>query len=180
LFPLTERVPEWLGSARVRAWLPWLGNGSPPLGGARTLELALDARTVRVAPLICYDALDPGLVRAAVRDGAELFTTLSNDSWFATGAGPRLHLAMAAFRSLETRRSQLRATPTGISALVLPTGEIATQLGVHERGSAVATAPLLAGAPTPFVRWGDWLGPLAALAAIPLALTGRSRRPARL
>jgi apolipoprotein N-acyltransferase len=174
LFPLTERVPAWLDGPRVRALLPWLGTWTPPEGGERTL--ALGSRSVRVAPLICYDALDPALARAAVREGAELFAMLSNDSWFAVGAGPRLHLAMAAFRSLETHRAQLRATPTGISALVLPTGEIEPALGVHARGALVVRAPLLSGPPTPFVRFGDWLGPVAALAALPLALLGRARR----
>ncbi len=140
---------------------------------------ALWASANRLAPLICYDALDPGLARAAVRKGAELFATLSNDSWFAVGGGPRLHLAMAAFRSVEIRRAQLRATPTGISALVLPSGEIASQLAVHARDALVVSVPLLSGPPTPFVRCGDWLGPLAALAALPLALAGRAGRPAR-
>ena len=170
LFPLTERVPAWLDGPRVRAALPWLGSWSPPDGGARSLPLALDGRSVRVAPLICYDALEPGLVRAAVREGAELIVTLSNDAWFAYGAGPRLHLAMAAFRSLETRRAQLRATPTGISAAISPTGEITAQLGVHAREALVATVPLLSGPPPPFVRLGDWLGAVAAVAALAMSI----------
>jgi len=168
LFPLTERVPGWLDGPRVRALLPWLGTWTPPERGARTLALG---EAVRIAPLICYDALDPALARDAVREGAQLFAMLSNDSWFAVGAGPHLHLAMAAFRSLETHRAQLRATPTGISALVLPTGEIERALGVHERGALVVSAPLLSGPPTPFVRFGDWLGPTAALGALALALS---------
>ena len=179
LFPLTERVPGWLDGPRVRAALPWLGTWAPPDGGARSLPLALDGRSVRVAPLICYDALEPGLVRAAVREGAELIVTLSNDAWFAYGAGPRLHLAMAAFRSLETRRAQLRATPTGISAAISPTGEITAQLGVHAREALVATVPLLASPPPPFARFGDWLGPSAAALAAALSLLGTPRRTTR-
>jgi apolipoprotein N-acyltransferase len=177
LFPLTERVPGWLDAAPVRAALPWLGSWSPPEPGPRALPLALGGRDVLVAPLICYDALEPAFVRAAVREGAELIVTISNDSWFATGGGPRLHLAMAAFRSLETHRAQLRATPTGISAAISPAGEITARLPVHARDALVATVPLLSGPPTPYVRWGDWLGPLTALAAAGLAL--RRRRPIR-
>jgi apolipoprotein N-acyltransferase len=165
LFPLTERVPAWLDGPRVRAALPWLGSWSPPESGTRALPLQLSGRGVRVAPLICYDALEPALVHDAVREGAELIVTLSNDAWFAYGAGPRLHLAMAVFRSLETRRAQLRATPTGISAAVSPTGEISAALGVHERGALVAAVPLLSSPPPPFARFGDWLGPVSALAA---------------
>jgi apolipoprotein N-acyltransferase len=118
-------------------------------------------------------------VREAVHEGAELIVTLSNDAWFAYGAGPRLHLAMAVFRSLETRRSQLRATPTGISAAISPTGEITAQLGVHDRGALVATVPLLAGPPGPFARFGDWLGPSATAAAVALSLRRAPRRGRR-
>jgi len=181
LFPLTERVPAWLDSPALRAALPWLGSWSPPDGAARTLPLVLAGRSVRVAPLICYDALEPGLAGAAVREGAELIVTLSNDAWFAYGAGPRLHLAMAAFRSLETRRAQLRATPTGISAAVSPTGEITAQLRVHAREALVASVPLLAGPPGLFARYGDWLGPASALGALVLLILppGSGRRDGR-
>jgi apolipoprotein N-acyltransferase len=173
LFPLTERVPAWLDTKPVRAALPWLGSWSPG-DGVRSLPLALGGRSVRVAPLICYDALEPRLVHDAVREGAELIVTLSNDAWFAFGAGPRLHLAMATFRSLETRRAQLRATPTGISAAISPTGEVTARLGVHAREALVATVPLLSGPPPPFARLGDWLGPGAALAG--LAMTVHAAR----
>ena len=179
LFPLTERVPAWLDSPALRKRLPWLGSWSPPDAAPHTLPLALGGRSVRVAPLICYDALEPALVRAALREGAELIVTLSNDAWFAYGSGPRLHLAMAAFRSLESRRAQLRATPTGISAVVLPTGEIAAQLDVHARDALVASVPLLSGPPGPFARFGDWLGPVAALGAATL-LGRRDGRRGRL
>jgi apolipoprotein N-acyltransferase len=175
LFPLTERVPAWLDGPRLRAALPWLGTWSPG-GGPRSLPLEFGGRSARVAPLICYDALVPRLVHEAVGEGAELIVTLSNDAWFATGAGPRLHLAMAAFRSLETRRAQLRATPTGVSAAISPTGEIAAQLDVHAREALVATVPLLAIPPGLFARTGDWLGPGAALASLALLGAARARQ----
>lgn len=171
LFPLTERVPAWLDSPRLRERWPWLGRWEAG-DGTRVLPLRLaDGREIQVAPLVCYDATAPPLAREAVRAGAELIVTLSNDSWFAEGGGPRLHLAVSAFRSLETRRSQLRATNTGISAAILPTGEIVAQAGVHERRAVVATVPVVAPAPTLALMWGDWLGPAAlALAAAGLAL----------
>jgi apolipoprotein N-acyltransferase len=171
LFPLTERVPAWLDSPSLRERWPWLGRWEAG-EGTRVLPLRLaDGRTVRVAPLVCYDATAPRLAREAVRDGAELIVTLSNDSWFAEGGGPRLHLAVSAFRSLETRRSQLRATNTGITAAILPTGEIVAQAGVHERRAVQAQVPVVAHAPTLAQRWGDWLGPASlVLAGVGLAL----------
>jgi apolipoprotein N-acyltransferase len=174
LFPFTERIPAWLDSGWLRAALPWAGTGSPG-DGDKVLPLGLGGRSVRVAPLICYDALDPALARAAFAAGAELLVTLSNDSWFAHGAGPRLHLAMAVFRSIETRRAQLRATPTGVSAVVLPTGEVVAALEVGARDVLVARVPLLGGPAGPFARFGDRLGPLALLASAGLALTPGAR-----
>ena len=124
LFPLTERVPALFESDLIRSWLPWLGTWKPGKGPT-VLPLTLrGGRTVLVAPLICYDAVDPALAAAAVRRGAELIVTLSNDFWFRYGPAPHAHLVSAAFRSIETRRPQLRATNTGISGVITATGEI--------------------------------------------------------
>jgi apolipoprotein N-acyltransferase len=164
LFPLTERVPRWLDGERVRAWFPWLGTWRPGAGPQVTPIRLPAGRELRVAPLICYDATTPDLAIAAVRAGAELIVTLSNDAWFATGEGPHLHLVVSAFRSLETRRSQVRATNTGISAIISPTGELLAVAGVHERGAITASVPAAPGSGTLMLAWGDWFGP-AALAA---------------
>jgi apolipoprotein N-acyltransferase len=125
-----------------------------------------DGRPLRVAPLICYDATTPGLAIDAVRAGAELIVTLSNDAWFATGEGPHLHLVVSAFRSLETRRSQVRATNTGISAIISPTGELLAVAGVHERAAIVASVPAAPDSGTLMLAWGDWFGPFSLAAGL--------------
>jgi apolipoprotein N-acyltransferase len=101
-----------------------------------------------------------------VRRGAELLVTLSNDSWFASGGGPRLHLVVAAFRSIETRRPQFRVTNTGISAVIDASGERVATAGVHERKVLVGHVHPERTATTLVLAWGDWLGPVALLAAI--------------
>jgi apolipoprotein N-acyltransferase len=131
----------------LRRWLPWLGTWKAGTG-PRVLPLRLrDGRTLRIAPLICYDAVDPRLVIAAGRRGADLIVTLSNDAWFAAGGGPRLHLVVSAFRSIETRRAQVRATNTGISAVIAPTGELLGTIGVDLRAT-LAESVMLTGS-----RW---------------------------
>ncbi len=172
LFPLTERVPQWLDHERVREWFPWLGTWKPGVG-PRVTPLALpDGRRLLVAPLICYDAVTPALAIAAVREGADLIVTLSNDAWFATGEGPHLHLVVSAFRSLETRRSQVRATNTGISAVISPTGELLAVAGVHERAALVASVPAGSRSGTLMLAWGDWFGPVALAAGFVLLGVG--------
>lgn len=169
LFPFTERVPAWLDHPAVRAALPWLGTWQAGRGDAvLSLRLA-DGRALRIAPQICYDAVDPALALGAARAGAELLVTLSNDSWFASGGGPRLHLVVSAFRSIETRLWQVRATNTGISAVVGPSGELREQLGVGERGTLAAAVVARPSPGSPMLAWGDWFGAAALLAAAVLA-----------
>ena len=178
LFPFTERVPALLDAEAMRRWLPWLGTWRPG-DGPQVLWLTLrDGRRLRVAPLICYDAVDPTLSIAAARHAAELIVTLSNDSWFATGKGPHLHLVVSAFRSLETRLPQVRATNTGISAVITPTGAMQAVLGVHQRGVLVQTVSPAQGARTLMLAWGDWFGPAALICGLGLLATssGRWRR----
>jgi apolipoprotein N-acyltransferase len=129
-----------------------------------------------VAPLICYDALAPGQVRTAVRSGAQLIVTLSNDAWFGDGPAAWLHLVGAAFRSIETRRPQVRSTNTGISAVIDADGSIVVQAGVGTR-AVLAAAVSPAGATTPVLRWGFWLGPLSLAGVAALLTVSRWRAP---
>jgi apolipoprotein N-acyltransferase len=105
--------------------------------------------------------------------------TLSNDSWFDVGGGPRLHLVVSAFRSLETRLPQIRVTNTGITAVIDAEGTLLASLAVHERDVLVAAVPAGPAAATLVLRWGEWLGPAALggagllLAAARLAARGR-------
>jgi apolipoprotein N-acyltransferase len=175
LFPFTERLPGFLELGVVRAWLPWAGAWRPG-GGARRVDLELaDGRVLPVAPLICYDALDASLAAGAARDGARVIATLSNDSWFSVGAGPRLHLVQAAFRSIETRLPQVRSTNTGISALIDATGEITGEAGIHAATILTGTLEPRAADLRGAGGGGRWLA-LALLASCPLAVGLAARR----
>jgi apolipoprotein N-acyltransferase len=176
-FPLTETVPAWLDGPWLRAALPWTGHWRAG-DGARVFPLLLaDGREVPVQPLICLDALDTRLSLDAARQGAQALLTLSNDSWFdADGPGPMLHLAAAAFRSVETRLPQYRVATTGLSAVIDATGEVRAVSRLGERALVVGALPVGPVPATLVVRWGDWVGPagLALLAALALARTARA------
>jgi apolipoprotein N-acyltransferase len=161
--------------AWVRRWLPWMGTWKPGRGAAVVPLRLRDGRSIPVVPLICRDAVDPRLALDAVRRGAQLIVTLSNDSWFAVGNGPRLHLVVSAFRSLETRRTQVRATNTGISAIISPTGELTAVAGVHERAVLAGSVRPEREAWTLMLAWGDWFGPAALAAGVVLLLALRTR-----
>jgi apolipoprotein N-acyltransferase len=179
LFPLTERVPAMLESRWLRDAMPWLGTWTAG-EGARVVPTRLrGGRTIRVAPLICYDVLDPELARAAAREGADVIVTLSNDSWFAFGPGPELHMLGAAFRSIETHRPQVRATNTGVSAMIDATGAIVSSAGVGARATLVASIVPTRDVVTVVMRFGEWINPCCVLLTAWLLLRASFVRRAR-
>jgi apolipoprotein N-acyltransferase len=177
LFPLTEEVPAWLDTGLIRAELPWLGTWRAGEGGDLLAMRRRNGEVLHLAPLICLDAVDPGLAIDAARHGADLIVTLSNDGWFAGSRGARLHLVVSAFRSIETRLPQIRATNTGISAVITPTGEILDSSPVGKATVLAATVKPGARPATIVVRWGDWLGPTACFLALVLLLPAIRKRP---
>lgn len=164
--PMADKI-EFLDRA-----FPQVGNFGRGLG-PEVLTLKLPNHPigeVKVGPIICYEALFPNFVIDEVRRGAQLILNITNDSWFGPYGEPQLHLALSAFRSIETRTAQVRSTNTGISALIWPDGEITqrTRIGVPEILSV--TAPVIDPIPTLMMVWGDWFGAFAM--AVGLALVG--------
>lgn len=179
-FPLTEAVPTWMDSDTLRSALPWLGTWRPGLGPTTFEVRDRRGRRTVLAPLICLDAVAPDLALDGAREGAAALVVLSNDGWFSGGAGARLHLVVSAFRSIETRLPQVRATNTGITAAIDATGEILASIEIDRSEALVATIHPRGSNRTPMIRWGPWLGPTA-LALGPLigALAIRRRRRRR-
>jgi apolipoprotein N-acyltransferase len=112
-----------------------------------------------VQPLICYESLFPDFVReGAIAAGIRpaWIVNLSDDAWFGVTSGPWQHLNLASYRAIEEGLPLVRATPTGISAVIDAYGRLlpGKWLGPGRRG--VIDAPLPpALAPTPFARWGE-------------------------
>ena len=134
-----------------------------------------------VQVLICYEALFPGVTRAgAARAGRrpEWILNVSNDAWFGDGSGPLQHLNIASYRAIEEGLPIVRATPTGVSAVIDAYGRIVPgdRLGLGRLG--VIDAPLPPAAEkTVFSRIGDnpfWV--LLLLSGL-IAVAYRVRRP---
>jgi apolipoprotein N-acyltransferase len=159
-------------------YIPLVGRAKFGTGGApRVLPLALPARTIKLGPVICYESLIPAHAIAAVDAGAQVLINLTNDSWFLSVAEKELHLAMAAVRSVETRRAQLRATNTGISALISPTGEITGRGPIDAPAALRYQIPILDEPATLVMRLGTWSGPAGlAVCMLLLVAIARSRR----
>jgi apolipoprotein N-acyltransferase len=179
LFPMTEYVPGWLDGEWLRGAMPWAGHWTAG-PGPRVVPFRLrGGAPIAVLPLICYEVTEPGYVAAAAGQGADLILTISNDAWFPDDTGPRLHLLVAAFRSIETRLPQLRATNSGLSALISPTGELAAATEFGARAAFRIEVPRPQRMRTLVLAWGDWLGLPSLLAAAALLGWVWVRRGAR-
>jgi apolipoprotein N-acyltransferase len=109
---------------------------------------------------ICYEIVFPGKVLDRAHRPAFLFNP-SNDAWFGTW-GPPQHFAQARMRAIEEGVPVVRATPTGVSGVIGPAGQVVRTLPTsrEEVLDAVVPPPL---APTVFARLGPWTSALFAL-----------------
>jgi apolipoprotein N-acyltransferase len=160
LMPFGEYVP---GSSIF----PWLERLNANSGGfragteAKVFEIPMRnergaIRTVRVSPLVCYEDIVPALSREATRQGAELLVNLTNDTWFGRTVAPLEHHLIASFRAIENRRFLVRATNTGLTAVVDPLGRTVARIPLFTEGTVTAPVVLLS-KQSAFTRFvGDW------------------------
>ena len=104
---------------------------------------------------ICYEDAFPAEVIQALPEAAYLIN-VSNDAWFGDSLAPHQHLGIARMRALETGRWLVRATNTGISALIDHRGQVRGTVPAFQRGLFSALVQPRVGA-TPFVRVGNAL-----------------------
>ncbi|MGE5154992.1 MAG: apolipoprotein N-acyltransferase, partial [Bdellovibrio bacteriovorus] len=114
LVPFGEFMPfkSWLGPLAEAFEVPMSdfsrGEGARPL-------LRVGAWITGAS--ICYEDAFPAEVTQALPD-AQFLINVSNDAWFGDSLAPHQHLEIARMRALETGRYLLRATNTGISAII--------------------------------------------------------------
>jgi apolipoprotein N-acyltransferase len=78
-------------------------------------------------------------------------------------------------RSLETGRYMLRATNTGITAIIDATGTVRKRLPAFTEGALSGSAQGYVGA-TPYVRFGNWAVVILSLVLIALSTLNAGRR----
>lgn len=170
LIPLAEVAPFAELVPGVARWFPEVQEFR-----AAATTPALRLGRWRLATPICYEAIRPEFVRRMVATARpHLLVTLANDAWFGASQEPWIHLQLARLRAIEHRRFLVRATNSGISAIVDPAGRLVARTGAQTRATLVGEVRPLAGT-TVYARLGDWPGWLAA-GLVVLTLATRPRR----
>ncbi len=145
--PLVDTFPF------IKQWLP----RSSTFTTGRTFQ-NFEIGSTKLLPMICYEDIIPSFVRQMWQKAgpADVLVNVTNDSWYGDTQEPLIHLALATFRSIETRRALIRSTNTGISAIVDPAGRITARTGQWTQETLIALVPLIQnGESTPYMVIGD-------------------------
>lgn len=148
LLPYAETVPliDWLGGFYA-APDEFVKGRSP---------LCFDTFLGKIAPSICFEALYPDYIRQSANRGAEVLVNISNDAWFGDSAMPYMHLDASRMRAIEHRRYVLRASNSGISAIIDPNGKILQQSRLFEPAQINGTCRLL-NQTSIYTKYGNWV-----------------------
>ena len=162
--------------------LAWLLE---PLGARRLVGGSIDflpgpgPRTLDLGPWgkagvqVCYEIVFSGRVVDRAHRPDYLFND-SNDGWFGP-SGPPQHLAQARLRAIEEGLPVLRATTTGISAVIDSRGVVRQHVPMHRAGRLDGVVPPAA-APTLFSHLGNLLALAWALLFLVAGLVANRKR----
>lgn len=167
LVPFGEFIPAGFAWFMAQANIPMSAFSAGP---AKQAPMSLAGQ--KVAFNICYeDVFGEEIIRALPAAG--ILANLSNTAWFGRSLAQPQHLQIARMRSAETGRPMLRATNTGMTAIIDARGELVAALPAFETGVLQGEVRAHQGR-TPYSIWGNYgfLGLL--LAAILLAQLRRA------
>ena len=149
LVPFGETTPPGFGwfLKLIQMPLPDFTNGDVD-------QPLMQLNNQKIAVNICYeDIFGSEIARRA--DEATMMVNISNTAWFGDSLAQPQHLQIAQTRALENGRPMLRATNTGMTAVIGPRGERQAVLAAFTRNALITNVQGMQGT-TPFQRWYNW------------------------
>jgi apolipoprotein N-acyltransferase len=151
LLPIGEFVPfEYL----LRPLAPIFDLPMSSFSRGDYVQANLVAGNVYFTPAICFEIAFPKQIAANLTAQSQAIVTVSNDAWFGDSHGPHQHLQIAQVRAKEYGLPVLRATNSGVSAIVDHQGRIQSKLPQFEAAVLADTLYLVEGS-TPYRNYGD-------------------------
>ncbi|AXY61286.1 apolipoprotein N-acyltransferase [Acinetobacter sp. WCHAc010052] len=159
LYKKQRLVPfgEYIPLSGLLSWvLPALQNDPSMSGFSRGEkdQKPLSIRHHRLGSAICYEVAYPNLTRRNAAQ-SDFLVTVSNDAWFTGTAGPQQHLQMVQMRAKENGRWFIRATNTGVTAIIDYQGHIVKQAPMDQPAVLRGNLPAMQGE-TLYTRLSDW------------------------
>lgn len=161
LVPFGEFIPpgfQWFVDA-FKVPMSNFARGSITQPPFAVLGKNQDASKARYAAIsICYEDIFGNEIASRLRqsqNSVNLLINVTNLAWFGQSQAPMQQLRLSQLRSIETGLPSLRATNTGITAIIDHRGKIQAQLDQFVQGELSATVQPFTGK-TPYVIWGNW------------------------
>jgi len=169
LVPVVERTPfvpvSWFKA------IPGIANWSGRFRPGTKLPL-YPTPVGKAGVIVCYESAFEDLTRRYRAEGANVVFNITNDAWYGQTTAPYQHAAHLIMRAIETRMGIARAANDGVSEFVDPLGRVtdATVLGTEDVVSGrLVTSDVV----SLYVKWGDWVGTVAALITAGLVVVVR-------
>ncbi|MFW6362217.1 MAG: apolipoprotein N-acyltransferase [Spirochaeta sp.] len=131
LVPFAETIPffeydavRWFFQSVIglrSMWLSGMEYRMFPLQGS-------SGNTLQYGTPICFEDAFSYITRDMAHEGADFFINITNNSWSRTDSAQTQHFAAARFRTIETRRTLIRATNSGFTSVVDPWGRSVASL----------------------------------------------------
>ncbi len=131
----------------------------------------------RYGVFICYESIFGDEIRLFTKQGADVLVNISDDGWYGDTSAPWEHLDMVRMRAIENSRWILRATNTGVTAVIDPQGQLTAQMPRHVRGSMAASFDYRSNL-TFYTKHGDWFAWMCTGLCTGVLLVGVNRRRA--
>lgn len=107
------------------------------------------------SPLVCYEGIFPGAVKAKQGERPQWIYNATNDGWYGRTSGPYQHLAINRARAIEEGLPYMRVANTGISAVIDAYGRIKASLPLDTTGIIDTQLPFPSPLPTLYSLYGD-------------------------
>lgn len=136
LVPGVETQPVFFHDLFRMPYQPSLGGVSGGLYTDASKTVFYLADSFAIVPVICFESAHGEHVASFRSETPFIIAVFTNDGWFkGSGYAYRQHLLMSRLRAIENRTELVRSANTGISAHILPNGEIAAFLETGREGS---------------------------------------------
>jgi len=168
LVPFGEIIPPGF------SWfMDWASIPMSAFSRGPAVQAPLAVAGQQVAVNICYeDVFGEEIIRALPQAG--ILANISNTAWFGHSLAQPQHLQIARLRAVETGRPMLRATNTGMTAVIAADGSLQASLPPFTQGVLKAEIRAHQGM-TPYARYGNW--PALGLIALLVLVATRRARP---
>lgn len=182
LQPFGEYMPMRDLIRKITPLVDRAGNFQPGTGNGVVRMPVQDSQAgisfdLPVGVATCYEISFDGALRDAVRGGAQLLTTPTNNATFGFTDMTYQQLAMSRMRAMEYDRALVVAATSGVSAIVEPNGSVAKQTHIFEADTLTAELPLKENLTlsAKIGPWAEWVLAAAGLIAVIIAIfTGRA------